>query len=83
MAKTVKKKTIKEHINEEFEWNNTNINILFLGIGLVMFVLNVTTIITFIPFIDKYDLPLAGFYTSLLSSLFLIGYATYNIYGNK
>lgn len=44
-----------------------------------MFILNITTIINMI-LITGISYPLTGYYTSISSSLILMGYSLYNIY---
>jgi hypothetical protein len=60
---------------QEFE-NIKNISLVFLGIGLTMFVLNITSYLSFLP--AEFNVYL--FYTSLISSAFIIGFSSYLLY---
>ncbi|USN44883.1 MAG: hypothetical protein H6500_03510 [Candidatus Woesearchaeota archaeon] len=62
-----------------------NIGLFFLGVGMTMFLVNITTMLTVAPYLKLLNvglasLPLAGYYISVLSSVFLMGYSLYNIY---
>ncbi|MDA3856562.1 MAG: hypothetical protein PF569_09985 [Candidatus Woesearchaeota archaeon] len=72
-------KTITKKLDDEFPWNKKTIGHFFLGVGFIMFVLNTTTILNLIQ-IEEIAIPMIGYYTSTLSSLFLMGYSLYNIY---
>lgn len=71
--------SLLKRIDDKFIWDYRTIGTFFLGVGFVMFVLNITSILqimqyTVIPY------PMTGYYVSVLSSIFLMGYSLYNIY---
>ncbi len=74
------KGSIRRSIDDEFSWNQKNIGVIVLGLGLIFFILNAITIISSIPHIIEYKLPTVSFYISLFSSVSLMMYAAYNIY---
>lgn len=74
-----KNKSFTEKLDEYFIWDNKTIGHFFLGAGLVLFILNVSSILNFIQYANI-GFPMEGFYASTLSSLFLMGYSLYNIY---
>ena len=75
-------KHLLKRLDDNFIWDNRTIGTFFLGVGFVMFVLNITSILqitqyTIIPY------PMTGYYVSVLSSIFLMSYSLYNIYSNN
>jgi len=56
----------------------------FFGVGVTMFILNLTSIIQFIDFITRSQIenvvPMTGYYVSTVSSVILMTYSLYNIY---
>ncbi len=59
--------------------------VFFLGVGITMFILNITSILQLIPYLSAMNkilgpYPLYGFYISLISSIILISYSIFNIY---
>jgi hypothetical protein len=74
-----KNKSMIQKLDESFLWDNRTIGHFFLGAGLILFILNVSSILNFIQY-AKVGFPMEGFYASTLSSLFLMGYSLYNIY---
>ncbi len=75
-------KTSKKNI---FEFKKREIGLFFLGIGLTMFILNITTYMQILPYISFMKQftgvsPLTGYYTSISSSIILMIYSLYNIY---
>ncbi len=76
---------VKKHIHllkrldDNFIWDYRTIGTFFLGIGFIMFVLNVTSILQFMN-IGIFLYPMTGYYVSILSSMFLMSYSLYNIY---
>lgn len=73
------KKGFITSLDERLGWDKKNIGLFFLGIGLIMFILNITTML---EIIIRYDItiPMSGYYVSILSSVFLMAYSLYNIY---
>lgn len=74
-----KKTTVFQKLDNSFLWDNKTIGHFFLGAGLILFILNVSSILNFIQYANV-GFPMEGFYASTLSSLFLMGYSLYNIY---
>ena len=74
-----KKKHVCEKLSKHFVWDNQTIGHFFLGAGLILFILNIVSIVNFMPYIGI-GFPMEGFYASTLSSLFLMGYSLFNIY---
>jgi len=77
MAKN--KKGFLNNLDDILKLNRKNIAFFFLGIGLIMFILNITTILNFIQY-TNIEFPMQNYYTSVTSSLFLMGYSLYNVY---
>lgn len=76
-----KKKNLLKKIDEEFFWDKKTVGHFFLGIGLILFILNITTILNIIQ-VNFMTYPLTGYYTSTAGSVFLMAYSLYNIYTN-
>ena len=74
-----KQKSFLHKIDDILSFNKRSIGFFFLGIGLIMFILNVTTILNFIQY-TNIEFPMTNYYTSVASSLFLMLYSLYNIY---
>jgi hypothetical protein len=68
-----------KRLDDNFIWDHKTIGTFFLGVGFIMFVLNITSIIQVINIEGAYY-PMSGYYISVLSSMFLMGYSLYNIY---
>ena len=79
----MKCKKLKKFI-KEFTLNKRSMGFFFFGVGITMFILNLTTVINAINLIStlNYDvrIPLTGYYISLVSSVVLMTYSLYNIY---
>ena len=73
------KKKFLDSLNNKLDWDKKTIGHFFLGVGLIMFILNITTILNLIITTDVI-FPMIGYYTSITSSMFLMGYSLYNIY---
>ena len=58
--------------------NTRNISLVFLGVGLTLFFLNLATFMSFLP--EKYSF--AFFDISVFSSMLIIIYSTYNLHSN-
>ena len=67
-----------------FAFDRKNTGLFFLGIGLTMFIVNITAMIqSLIILMDEgiaVQYPFSVFYVSLISSVLLMIYALYNIY---
>ena len=74
-----KKASLIEKLDNKLGWDKKTIGHFFLGVGLIMFILNITTILNFIQYTGM-GFPMTGYYTSTASSMFLMGYSLYNIY---
>ncbi len=76
-------KKIKKFI-KEFSLNRKSMGFFFFGVGITMFILNLTTVINAINLISTLNysirIPLEGYYISLVSSVILMTYSLYNIY---
>jgi len=75
-------KSRMEEILEGFTFDKKTIGYFFLGVGFTMFILNVITIVNFLKF-SQINLPLTGYYISIVCSIFLMTYSVYNIYDNN
>ena len=71
-----------EKILESFTFDKKTIGYFFLGVGFTMFILNVVTIVNFMKF-EEINIPLTGYYISIICSIFLMTYSVYNIYDNN
>jgi len=78
-----KTKLILKGLEENFVWDYKTIGTFFLGVGFIMFILNITTIFNLMHYNPPLTIPMNGYYTSTLSSIFLMGYSLYNIYKSK
>lgn len=80
----VKKKSFKEKLEKIFNWNRESIGLFFLGVGLTMFIVNITAILNILPYLSLLstyvEYPLLGYYVSVLSSIILMTYSLYNMY---
>lgn len=76
MVKRTKEKGKK--IQEVLEGNIKNTNYIFLGVGLTMFIMNVTAFLSFVDGVYSY----LFFDLSILSSMIIIIITCYNIYNN-
>lgn len=80
----VKKKNFMTKLEKIFTWDRESIGLFFLGVGLTMFIINVTAILNILPFLPKLaeyvEYPLLGYYVSILSSIILMVYSLYNMY---
>ena len=77
----VKKKSnsfIKK-IDKEFCWDKRTVGVFFLGVGVVMFIVNIISILTIMQYTYLIN-PLGAYYTSISSSIILMLYSLYNIY---
>ncbi len=66
------------------ELDKKKIGLVFLGVGLTMFILNMVTIISLLPYLSLITSSagtnsLTGYYLSVISSIILIVYSVYNI----
>lgn len=75
-------KHLLKRIDDNFIWDHRTIGTFFLGIGFVMFVLNITSILQIIQY-NVIPYPMTGYYVSVLSSIFLMAYSLFNIYKVK
>lgn len=79
-----KKQSFYDKCQNYFENDRESIAFFFLGVGLTMFIVNVTAIINLMPFIhllsNNIEYPLLSYYISLTSSIVLMAYSLYNIY---
>lgn len=77
-------KKINKKMNEIFTWDRKTMGYFFFGVGITMFTLNLTTVINAINLISRLNLdiqiPMGGYYISLVSSVILMTYSLYNIY---
>lgn len=71
--------TALDKIKKGFPFNKQTVGYFFLGIGFTMFLLNIITIVTFSS-IQNIEIPLNGYYISVISSIILMTYSIYNIY---
>jgi hypothetical protein len=78
-SKKRKQKSLLDQFNDLFFWDKKTIGHFFLGAGLILFILNISSIINFMSY-TSVGFPMEGFYASTLSSLFLMSYSLYNIY---
>lgn len=80
----VQKKSKLEKIKKVFSWDRESIGLFFLGVGLTMFIVNITAILNILPFLPMLstyvEYPLLGYYVSILSSIILMTYSLYNMY---
>ena len=74
-----KKNSLIKRIDEEFAWDKRTVGVFFLGVGVIMFIINITSILTILQYTTLVN-PLGAYYTSVISSLVLITYSLYNIY---
>ncbi|MCA9459816.1 MAG: hypothetical protein KC550_04680 [Nanoarchaeota archaeon] len=74
-----KKKSLIEKIDEEFLWDRKTVGYFFLGVGLTMFIINITLILSVMK-IWSSGYPMSGYYISIISSIILMTYSLYNIY---
>jgi len=67
-----------------FNWTRKNAGFFFFGVGVTMFLLNLITVVNAINLIAALNLnvqiPMSGYYISLVSSVILMTYSLYNIY---
>lgn len=65
-------------------FDRKKIGLIFLGVGITMFLMNMLTIISLLPYIEMirtiYGNALTGYYVSVISSIILIVYSMYNIF---
>ena len=76
---------LMNRISEEFHLNYHVVGSFFLGVGLTMFMLNITAVMQLIPYMAAMKsiygvFPMHGFYVSVLSSMILMVYSLYNMY---
>ena len=69
-----KDSTVKEF--EKALGDNKTVSTIFLGIGLCLFLLNVTSMLSFLP--NNYSFE--AFYISIFSSMVIILFATYELH---
>ena len=74
----------KGFIEQHFYLSHKDVGLFFLGIGLTMFILNVTAMVQLYPLIgdlkEVYGIaPITAYYISFASSIILIAYSAYNI----
>ncbi|MCA9497208.1 MAG: hypothetical protein KC589_09765 [Nanoarchaeota archaeon] len=74
-----KKRTLMERIDEEFLWDRKTVGYFFLGVGLTMFIINITLILSVMQ-VWSSGYPMSGYYISIISSVILMTYSLYNIY---
>ena len=79
MVKKTNKQNISKQICDEFKWNEKTIATFFLGVGFILFILNLTTVMKALDMIAR-GFPVTSFYTSIASSMVLMSYSIYNIY---
>lgn len=67
-----------------FSFSKKDVSLFFLGAGLTLFLLNISAAISILPYIEVLkghtNYPLLGYYVSILSSIFLMTYASYILY---
>jgi hypothetical protein len=71
--------------NKSLDLDKEKIGIFFLGVGIIMFILNIVSFLQLLPIIIYMNsiigtFPMHGFYISIISSVILITYSLYNIY---
>jgi len=74
----MKDKNSSEKYQETF-WSRKSLAHFFLGVGFILFILNITSILNILVTFGFFY-PLVGYYTSTVASLFLMIYSIYNIY---
>ena len=78
---------MKKRLSKIIPWDRKTVGFFFFGVGVTMFILNLTAVINAINLIANYGvnvkIPLGGYYTSLISSVLLMTYSLYNIYIDK
>ena len=71
-------------ITRRFVSRDINFGFFFFGVGATMFFINLITVINAINLIATLNvnvqIPMAGYYTSLICSVILMTYSLYNIY---
>ena len=74
----------KKESKKIFNWNKRNAGFFFFGVGVTMFLLNLITVVNAINLIASLNLnvqiPMSGYYISLITSVILMTYSLYNIY---
>jgi hypothetical protein len=75
-------KTFLKKIEDDYLWDNATIGIFFLGVGSILFIINITTMLHAVQYV-KYGLSMTGFYGSTLGSLIIMLYSLYNIYATE
>jgi len=73
------KKGFWGNLDQVLKVNRKNISFFFLGVGLIMFIVNIITILNFIKY-TSVEFPMTNYYASVGSSLFLMLYSLYNFY---
>ncbi len=72
---------------DTFEVKQSTIGYIFLGVGITLFLLNLTSVIEFMIFINSNNIttpiPMSGFYISVISSIIVMTYSLFNIYSEK
>ena len=81
------KKKMLDKLEKHVPFSKKEIGLFFLGVGFTMFLLNITTYIQLLPYIEFLNsmglkVLMTGYYTSIVSSIILILYSVYNIYNN-
>lgn len=83
----MKKKSFMQLMNTEFQYDPKHLGIFFLGFGVALFILNITSMASVFPYFNMSPLglsgPMLGYYMSAIASVLLIAYASYNIHMNK
>ncbi|MFW6285870.1 MAG: hypothetical protein ACOC16_01740 [Nanoarchaeota archaeon] len=75
-------KPLLKKLSDDYFWDNVTVGIFFLGVGSILFILNITTILHALQFVP-YGLSLNGIYGSTVGSLIIMLYSLYNIYNNR
>ena len=81
------RKIKNKHCNKSSDchhlFNKKDVSLIFLGVGFTMFLLNITTYIKLLPYITYMETMgvsvLTGYYTSIISAIVLLLYASYNV----
>lgn len=66
-------------------FNRQKVSLVFLGVGITMFLINMTSIITLLPYVEFVNQAygtnfLGGYYISVISSIILMTYSLYNLF---
>lgn len=66
-------------------FDRQKVSLIFLGVGITMFLLNMLSIITLLPYLEylvqnSIAHTLTGYYISVISSIILIVYSMYNLF---